>query len=94
MHPPLSLARRACRAGHVLCQDDGGEAVLLDLAGERYYGLNRVGTRVWQLLAQPTTLADIHRTLCAEFDAPAERIEQDLLALVERLHAAGLIDLE
>ncbi|MFZ5605944.1 MAG: PqqD family protein [Pseudomonadota bacterium] len=88
------MSRSACRSGHVLSQDDGGEAVLLDLAGERYFGLNTVGTRVWQLLEHRISLQEVHRVLCAEFDAPPERIERDLLALAEQLHAAGLITLE
>lgn len=88
------MSRSACRSGHVLSHDEGGNAVLLDLAGERYFGLNTVGTRVWQLLATPSTLDAIHRTLCAEFDAPADRIEHDLLALVEQLQSAGLIEVE
>ncbi len=88
------MSRSIQRSGHVLCQDDGGDAVLLDLSGERYYGLNRVGTRVWQLLATPSTLDSIHRTLCAEFEAPADRIEQDLITLVDQLQSAGLIVVE
>ena len=81
-------------AGHVLVQDSGGEAVLLDLAGERYFGLNKVGTRIWQLLGETPSLSDVHARLCAEFAAPPERIQQDLLALVEQLQAAGLITVE
>lgn len=88
------MTRSARRSGHVLSQDDGGEAVLLDLAGERYFGLNTVGTRIWQLMSQPITLRELHEALCAEFDASPERIERDLLELVEQLHAAGLITLE
>ena len=33
----------------VLFQEIGGEAVLLDLASERYFGLDDVGTRIRQL---------------------------------------------
>ena len=32
----------------VLSQEVNGETVLLDLEGESYFGLNEVGTRVWQ----------------------------------------------
>lgn len=94
MSSQVLMSRSACRSGHVLSQDDGGDAVLLDLAGERYFGLNKVGTRIWQLLEHRTSLQEVHRVLCAEFDAPSDRIERDLLALVEQLHAAGLITLE
>lgn len=81
-------------AGHVLAQDSGGEAVLLDLAGERYFGLNKVGTRIWQLLEHTSSLSEVCRVLCSEFDAPPERIEEDLRALIDQLRDAGLITVE
>ena len=34
----------------LLAQELAGETVLLDLASENYFGLDAVGTRVWQLL--------------------------------------------
>jgi hypothetical protein len=34
----------------VLSQELAGETVLLDMASEGYFGLDAVGTRVWQLL--------------------------------------------
>ena len=36
----------------VLFQEVGGETVLLDLASEQYFGLDAVGTRIWQLLGE------------------------------------------
>ena len=78
-------------SGEVLVQEVGGEAVLLDLASERYFGLDPVGTRIWQLLADSPALAQVHATLCGEFDAAPERIGEDLLALVGQLSEAGLV---
>jgi hypothetical protein len=75
----------------VLFQEVGGEAVLLDLASEQYFGLDPVGTRIWELLDGGTALAQVHRTLCAEFDADAQRIGGDLLTLAQALADAGLV---
>lgn len=88
---PITLAHRLSRSDQVLFQDVGGEAVLLDLASETYFGLNQVGTRVWTLLPDAASLGEIHAVLCAEFEAPAETIERDLLALAAELTEAGLV---
>ena len=80
-------------SGEVLVQEVGGEAVLLDLSSERYFGLDPIGTRIWQLLADAPSLQQVHATLCGEFDAPAERIQADLLALVQELAVAGLVEI-
>lgn len=87
----ITLAHRASRSDQVLFQNLDGEAVLLDLASETYFGLNEVGTRIWQLIETAPPLSEVHGTLCAEFDADAARIEHDLLALVGELSKAGLV---
>ena len=89
----VTLASTAQPSGEVLVQEVGDEAVLLDLAGERYFGLDPIGTRIWQLLADAPSLQQVHATLCGEFDAPAERIQADLLALVQELAVAGLVEI-
>ena len=89
----VTLAARVRPSTEVLAQEVGGEAVLLDLAGERYFGLDPIGTRIWQLLADAPSLQQVHATLCGEFDAPAERIQADLLALVQELAVAGLVEI-
>ena len=89
--PPITLAHRLRRSDQVMFQDVGGEAVLLDLASETYFGLNKVGTRIWELLPQHDSLSEIHATLCEEFDAPPAQIEHDLLQLAAQLAQAGLV---
>ena len=90
---PVTLASTATRSPDVMAQDVGGEAVLLDLASEQYFGLDPVGTRIWTLLADAPALEWVHATLCNEFDAEPSRIEADLLALVRQLADAGLVEI-
>jgi hypothetical protein len=87
----ITLAHRASRSDQVLFQNLDGEAVLLDLASETYFGLNEVGTRIWQLIETAPSLSEVHSALCTEFDADATRIKHDLLALVGELSKAGLV---
>lgn len=87
----VTLASTIVRSADVLAQEVGGEAVLLDMASEQYFGLDPVGTRIWELLGEARALADVHARLCEEYDAPAERIEADLLALIQSLLDAGLV---
>lgn len=42
---------------HVLARTVGDETVILDLASGSYFGLDPVGARVWQLLADGRNLA-------------------------------------
>jgi hypothetical protein len=88
---PVTLAHHVQHSQEVLVQEVGGEAVLLDLASERYFGLDPVGARIWALLDQDQPLQEVLETLCGEYDAPRERLQEDLLELVATLADAGLV---
>lgn len=88
---PLTLESQLQRSEDVLFQEVGGEAVLLDLASEQYFGLDAVGTRIWELLDGNSSLGQVHATLCAEYEASPERIRDDMLALARALADAGLV---
>jgi hypothetical protein len=77
----------------VLFQDVAGEAVLLDLASERYFGLDPVGTRIWHLLGNDDSLQSAFDALSAEFEVEPDRLQADLLSLVAELAEAGLVEL-
>jgi hypothetical protein len=75
----------------VLSQEVCGETVLLDLAGEAYFGLNEVGTRIWQLLKEGCTATEVVDALEREFDAARDVLEADVAALIEQMLKEGII---
>ena len=89
-HPSGKLSLSA----DVLSQEVKGETVLLDLASEQYFGLDDVGTRVWQLLGEGKSLDELLCILLEEYDVERERLESDISDLLSRLIAAGLVALE
>ena len=77
----------------ILSQEVNGETVLLDLDGESYFGLNDVGTRIWQLLQSEHSVAGIVDTLSVEYDVSREQLESDVSDLLRKLTEAGLVSL-
>lgn len=88
--PPISLEDTFVVSKDAVFRDLDGEAVILDLNAGTYFGLNEVGTRVWQLIAEKGTLKTVFDALCAEYDVAPETLERDLLALVSSLVEARL----
>jgi coenzyme PQQ synthesis protein D (PqqD) len=68
-----------------------GEAVILGLRDGVYYGLDAVGARVWELLAEPRRVAELVTTIVDEFDVTPERCERDLMPLLDDLATRGLV---
>lgn len=77
-----------------IAQEVSGETVILDLASESYFGLDEVGTRVWQLLRDHTSLRLVFDVMREEFTVEDSVLEGDLAALVESLVDAGLVTRE
>jgi hypothetical protein len=78
-------------ASDVLDQQVQGESVLLHLGTESYFGLNPMGTLVWQRLQAGLTLRGIHALVLGEYAVEPEPLERDLLNLVDALHSSGLV---
>ena len=72
--------------------DLAGETILLSLQTAMYYGLDQVGARIWELVQQPTRVADIRDAIAREYEVELERCERDVLDLLRQLAAEGLIE--
>jgi hypothetical protein len=68
-----------------------GEAVLLDLGSGTYFGLNEVGTRIWQMIEAGDDEPAIVSTLAAEYAAERAAIAADVERLIGELRSRRLI---
>ena len=75
----------------VLARQVGDETVMLDLANGTYFGLDPVGARIWQLLAEGKSLAEVCAAMTVEYAVSPEDIERDVTTLVGELANRGLI---
>jgi hypothetical protein len=75
----------------VLFREVAGEAVILNLETGKYYGLNEIGTRMWTLITEHGCLQPVYNALLEEYDVHEERLQSDLLELVDDLVARGLL---
>jgi hypothetical protein len=70
----------------------GDESVILGLRNSIYYGVNSVGASVWKLLLErERSVAELRDAVLAEYDVEKERCERDLLSLLEKMQAEGLV---
>lgn len=77
----------------VLSQNVSGETVLLDLKGENYFGLDEVGTRIWQLLQEDGNLQSVLEKMLEEYNVTEDQIGMDIEQLITNLNEAGLIEI-
>ena len=90
----MNLNQTIALSPDVISQEVSGETVLLDLESENYFGLDEVGTRIWQLIKETNDLSVIFDTLMAEYEVTEERLQQDLTVLLTEIEGLGLITLK
>lgn len=67
--------------------------VLMSIDKGNYYSLDAIGSDIWQRIDGQVAVADLCTALEQEYDADAETIRRDVLALLERLVAENLIEI-
>ena len=92
MKAPLTLHSVVVAASEQVSCPLGEESAILNLKSSIYYGLDPVGTLVWNLLRQPRCIGDIRDTLVNEYDVEAAQCERDLLDLLLKMRNEGLIE--
>lgn len=80
--------RRAPGAVH---SDVNGLAVMVDLDAGNYYGLNAVGTYVWELLAAPHTVDQLVAALLAKYRVEAAEAEATVRTFLADMEARALV---
>lgn len=88
---PAALDASFRRAEKVVFAREGDRTVLLDPVRGEYYGLDEVGTRVWELLPEHPTAAALAEQLLDEYDAPREQLAADAAALLGKLASLKLV---
>ncbi len=75
-----------------LSSNVAGETVILGMEDGQYYGLNPVGTRIWDLLRDgPHTVGAIIAHLLAVYEVDEPRLREDVLNLLADMIQRGLV---
>jgi hypothetical protein len=75
---------------HLYC-DLNGEAVVLSLENGRYYGMNSVGARIWELVQDPRSAGEIEQAILLEYDVEAEVCRQQVSAFLQTMLGEELL---
>lgn len=75
----------------VVSRQVGEETMLMDLQSGTYFGLDPIGARVWQAIENGEDCTTLGAMLAGEYDAPAEQIDSDIAALLDKLSEQKLI---
>ncbi len=90
----MNLDQKITFAETVFAQEVDGEMVLLDMESENYFGLDEVGTAIWQAMQEKEILKEVFDVLSEQYEVEPEMLEKDLSDFVGKLVESGLVKVE
>ena len=88
----MKLDQKITFSDTVFAQEVDGEMVLLDMNSENYFGLDAVGTDIWQAVQEHEKLEEVLNVLLEQYEVEEEVLKKDLFAFVEKLQESGLVE--
>ena len=87
----MNLTDKITISPQAVARQVGDETVILHLGSGTYFGLDPVGARIWQLMGEGKTLAEICQVMLDEYDVSREDLKRDTMILIQDLLARDLI---
>ena len=75
----------------ILFQKLGKEAVILHLDSEEYFGLDEIGTRIWEVLKQEGSTEKALSILLEEYNVEEEILRTDIEELIAQLRKEKIL---
>lgn len=88
------MTNRVTPRSDVLFRELDGESVLLNMGTGKYFGLDPVGTRMWQVLVEVQDVDTTCSRLLEEYEVDETRLREDLQKLIHELAEHQLIEIQ
>ena len=75
----------------IVSADMDGELVMMSVDKGKYYGLGGIGPRIWDILEEPRTVADVVGVITAEYEVDPVECQRDVENYLQALLADNLI---
>jgi hypothetical protein len=88
---PVEENMRFVRNQSIPTGEVDGEVVALDLDKGSCFGMDGVGSEIWEMAARPVTVSEIADALTKRHDVSRDRCIADVIPFIDDLLAEGLL---
>ena len=90
----LTGASVIARSSELVSSDIDGEVVMMSIENGKYYGLDQVGSRIWEVLENPLPVSDLIDQLLVEFEVERETCEKDVMYFLQKLDDDNMLEIK
>ena len=81
----INLETSVCQKKDLFVTDIDGEKVMMHIDNGKYYAMNEVGSRIWDLIENPISVEQLIITLYNEYEVERSTCEKRCLTFGERV---------
>lgn len=85
------MAQEISRSPDSIYADLDGQTVMMSLSEGKYFGLNPVASRVWDLLETPQSVDTLCEQLLSEYAVDAAQCRRDVEAFIAEMLRLGIV---
>jgi hypothetical protein len=79
------------RKQDILFNEIDGEVVMLSIENGEYYGMDKVGSRIWKILSDEITFRKLIAILVTEYNVVEKKCIVDTISFIKKLEEKKLI---
>lgn len=87
----LTLSSKIIRNPEMVSSDMDGETVMMSMENGEYYGLDPIGSRIWDLIEKEMSIEQLIGVLLEEYDVDRNQCEEDTFAFLNELLDKNLL---
>ncbi len=92
-NPEMTLNSKITRNSYIDATDLDGEVVMMNLEKGQYFMMNQVGSRIWEIIQEPSTVNNIINILLGEFQVEKNQCKENVVEFLGKLKNAELISI-
>jgi hypothetical protein len=82
------------RTKEIVSSDIDGETVMMSIENGKYYGLDHIASRIWELIENPIKVSDLIDALLARYEVDRKSCERDVFLLLNELDNNKILTIE
>lgn len=86
------LGRKIKQSSVLIASKLGDEALMLNMTSGQYFSLDSIAWRIWSLIEEPASIAELSQSLSQEYDVSGEVCRQDVTAFAQKLLDNQLVE--
>ncbi|NJD90496.1 MAG: lasso peptide biosynthesis PqqD family chaperone [Geobacter sp.] len=87
----ISLESTISQIDDIVASDIEDEKVMMSIEKGEYFGLEPIGSRIWEMMATPVKVSAIIDAMLNQYDIDRQTCENDVLKFLSELNDAGII---